>query len=145
MGYSPWGRKELEMTKATQHTHRVDLQYQFQQYSIMIQYICTLYSIIDYYKVMAIIPCAIQHILVAYLFYKQQFVNPIPLICTPSFPLTFGYLKFIFCICEFACFGYTFTCIIFQILCISDKYLSLTYFTKGNILQVHLSFCFDIL
>ena len=33
------------------------------------QYFCRLYSIISYYKIMAIIPCAIQYILVAYLFY----------------------------------------------------------------------------
>ena len=63
----------------------VDLQYyiQFHVYSILIQYFYRSYSIKSYYKIMAIIPCAIQYILVAYLFYTQQFVsvNPIPLIC----------------------------------------------------------------
>ena len=38
-------------------------------YSTVIQYFCRLYSIIGYYKIMGIIPCAIQYILVAYLFY----------------------------------------------------------------------------
>ena len=54
----------------------------------MIQHFYRLYSIKAYYKTMALIPCAIQYILVAYLFYAQQFVslNPISLIC-PHFPL----------------------------------------------------------
>ena len=39
-----------------------------------------IYYIVDNYKVMIIIPCAVQYILVAYLFNAQQFVyvNPIP-------------------------------------------------------------------
>lgn len=51
----------------------------------MIQHFYRLYSIKAYYKTMALIPCAIQYILVAYLFYTQQFVslNPISLICPP--------------------------------------------------------------
>ena len=32
----------------------------------MIYYFCRLYSIKSYYKIMAIIPCAMQYILVAY-------------------------------------------------------------------------------
>ena len=42
-----------------------------------------LLQIKSYYKIMVIIPCAIQYMLVAYLFYTQQFVslNPIPLTC----------------------------------------------------------------
>ena len=47
--------------------------YQFQVYGIVILYFCRLYPIINYYKIMSIIPCAIQYILVAYLFYTQQF------------------------------------------------------------------------
>ena len=58
-------------------------------YSIVIQYFYRLYSIQSYYKIMAIIPCAV--FFVAYLFYTQQFVslNPITVICpSPSpFPL----------------------------------------------------------
>ena len=40
-------------------------------YTIVIQYFCRLYSIIGYYKIMGIIPCAIKHILVAYLFFLR--------------------------------------------------------------------------
>ena len=52
----------------------------------MIQHFYRLYSIKAYYKMMALIPCAIQYILVAYLFYTQQFVslNPISLIAPTS-------------------------------------------------------------
>ena len=39
-------------------------------YSV-IQYLCRLYSIKSYYKIMAIIPFAVQYILVADLFYAQ--------------------------------------------------------------------------
>ena len=37
--------------------------------SIVIQCLYILYYIRSYYKIMAIIPCAVQHILVACLFY----------------------------------------------------------------------------
>ena len=40
-----------------------------QMYSIVIQYFYRLYSIIGFYKIMGIIPCAIQYILFVYLFY----------------------------------------------------------------------------
>ena len=43
--------------------------YQFQVYSIVIQYFCRLYSIIGYYKIIAIIPSVIQYIFIASLFY----------------------------------------------------------------------------
>ena len=39
-----------------------------QVYSIVIQYFCRLYSIIDYYKIMDIISYALQYILIAYHF-----------------------------------------------------------------------------
>ena len=49
----------------------VDLQYyvSFQVYSTVIKYFCSLSSIKSYYKIMAIIPCAVQYIFVAYIFY----------------------------------------------------------------------------
>ena len=43
--------------------------YYFQVYSIVIQCFYRLYSIKSYYRIIAINPCAIQYILVAYLFY----------------------------------------------------------------------------
>ena len=95
---------------------------------------------------MGIIPCAIEYILVAYLFYTQQFIplNTIPLICLSTLLFPFGNHKFPFpfflnlWVCF--CFGYTFLYVFFFLVPhISDitQYLSLTYFTKHNILYVH--------
>ena len=50
---------------------------QFLVYSIVIQYFCRLYSIIGYYKIMAIIPCAIQYIL----FFLNLFLAVLGLHC----------------------------------------------------------------
>ena len=62
--------------------------------SIVIQYFCSIYSIIGYYKIIVIIPCVIQYILAAYLFYVELFisVNPITLIC-PSPLVTINLLS----------------------------------------------------
>ena len=51
-----------------------------------------LYSVKSYLKIMAVIPCAVQYVLVAYLFYTCWFVsvNPVLLFAPPSFPLPFG-------------------------------------------------------
>ena len=61
--------------------------YQFQACNVVSQHFYRLCSIKSYYKIMAIIPCAIQNILIAYLFYTQQFVSVtlISLTCLPLF------------------------------------------------------------
>ena len=38
-------------------------------------YFFRFFSIIGYYKVLKIVPCAIQQVLVVYLFYKQEYVS----------------------------------------------------------------------
>ena len=60
----------------------------------MIQYFCSIYSIIGYYKIIVIIPCVIQYILAAYLFYVELFISvkPITLIC-PSPLVTINLLS----------------------------------------------------
>ena len=47
-----------------------------------------MYSIIGCYKVLSVVPCALQYILVAYLFCPEWtvFVNPIPLISSSPLP-----------------------------------------------------------
>ena len=47
----------------------------FQVYSTVIQYFCRVCNL-DYYKIMDIISCAVQYVLVAYLFYEQWFAYP---------------------------------------------------------------------
>ena len=66
---------------------RFTILYQFQVYSLVIQNFCRFNSIKSY-KIMAIIPCSIQCILIAYLCYSYQFVsvNPIPLIYLSHLP-----------------------------------------------------------
>ena len=41
----------------------------FEAYTIVIQYFYRFYPIKHYYKIMTIIPCVVQYILVTYLFY----------------------------------------------------------------------------
>ena len=53
---SPCSCKEYDMTE-----QQTLLLCQFQVYSIVILYFCRLYSIISYYKIITIIPCAIQY------------------------------------------------------------------------------------
>ena len=55
-------------------------------------YFFWLYSIIGYYKILNIIPCAIQQILVAYLLYVQWFFSPLLLICPSPEVLLFCYI-----------------------------------------------------
>ena len=47
---------------------------QFQVYRMVIQYFCWLNSIIGYFKVMAIIPCAIQYIPGVYFMYSSLYL-----------------------------------------------------------------------
>ena len=56
----------------------------------MIQYLYRLYSIKNYYKIMAIIPCAVQRILFAYLFYTSSWylLIPYPYLAAPLFLLS---------------------------------------------------------
>ena len=59
-------------------------------------------SSIGDYKIMSIIPCAVQSVLIAYLFYTRSFVpvNSILLTCPVPFPLLFSKHKFVLYICE---------------------------------------------
>ena len=61
-------------------------------------FFCKLYCIIIYYSMLARIAYAVQLIFVAYLFYIEWFVsaNPIFLIYSFPFPLSFGSHKFVF-------------------------------------------------
>ena len=59
------------------------------------------YSHIGHYRVLSRVPCAVQQILISYLFYIQQcvYVSPnLPIYPSPLFPP--GKHKFIFCICD---------------------------------------------
>ena len=60
------------------------------------------FSIIGFYKILNIVPCAIQQVLVVYLFYIQQcvYVNPKPLIYPPLLATPFGNHKFVSYACE---------------------------------------------
>ena len=79
---------------------------QFQVYSKMIQlyiyiFFFRSFSIIGYYKILNIVPCAIQQVLVVYLFYVQQCVSVNPKLLNyppPCFP--FGNHKFVFNVYE---------------------------------------------
>ena len=80
---------------------------------------------------MVIIPCAIQYMFAAYLFYTQQFLslNLILLPCSFPFLLPTDNLQFGFCICEsVSVLLYILICFIFQIPHISDiiQYLSIS-------------------
>jgi len=59
------------------------------------------FSILGYYKILHIIPCAIQQVLVVYLFYILSLYLLIvaPNLSSPH-PFLFGNLKFVFCICD---------------------------------------------
>ena len=68
---------------------------------IYIYILFQIFTIIGYYKILNIVPCAMQKVLVVYLFYIQQcvYVNPKhPFYPSPSFP--FGNHKFVFYVCE---------------------------------------------
>ena len=59
------------------------------------------FSIIGYYEILSIVPCAVQRFLV-YLLYVQQCVSADPkLIIYPSLtPFPYGNHEFVFCVCE---------------------------------------------
>lgn len=86
---------------------------------------------------MAIFPCAVKYILVAYLFYTQQFVflNPMLLSCPPLFCLSTGTASWFSVSVSVSVLLYTF----FYIPNIRDniEYLALSMFTKHNTLQFH--------
>ena len=87
------------------------------------------FSIIGCYKILSIVPCAIQQVLIGYLFYIQQCVyfNP-KLLVYPSSPSPFGNHKFVFYVCESASFLlHSLACCIFQIPRISDIILYLSF------------------
>ena len=74
--------------------------YQFQVYSKVNQLICILnisilFSHIICYEILNSFPCAIQQVLVNYLFYVQQCVYTIPILLIYPFPRKFD-LKFFF-------------------------------------------------
>ena len=117
----------------------VDLQYQFQVYNIVIQYFYRLFHL-KLLQNNAYIPCAIQYIFVAYLFYTQQFVslNLIPL----SYPYPFSsshWKPVILCESAFVLL-HILICFIFQILHLSDEYL--IYFTQHTNLLVILTYSY---
>ena len=59
------------------------------------------FSLIGYYKILSIVPCAIQWVLVVYLFYIQYCVSINPkFLIYPSPPSPFGNHKFVFYACE---------------------------------------------
>ena len=61
------------------------------------------FSIIGYYKILRTVPCALQQVLVVYLFYIQSCVsvNPKLLIYpSPHPPFPFSNHKFVFDVCE---------------------------------------------
>ena len=70
------------------------------------------FSIIVYYKILSIVPCAIQQVLVGYLFYKYivAYFNPKLLIYpSPTFsPLVA--IKFVFCVYAYIHLLYPFIC-----------------------------------
>ena len=61
-----------------------------------------LFSRIDHYRVLSRVPCAIQQVLISYLFYIQQclYVTPNLLIYPSPRPFSFGNHKFVFEDCE---------------------------------------------
>ena len=76
----------------------------FQVYSKVIQLYIYIFpfrffSLIGYYKILSIVPCAIQWVLVGYLFFIKYcvYVNPKLLIYpSPPPPFPFGNHKFVF-------------------------------------------------
>ena len=96
---------------------------------------------------MAIFPCAIQYILVAYFINSNLcLLIPYSYLVIPRFPLPTGNHQFVLYICEsVSVLLYSFIRFISSIPHISDNrvfvFLCLTYFTKHNALQVHPHCC----
>ena len=81
------------------------------------------FSMLLYYKLLNIVPCAVQQDLVVYLFYISSLYLLIPdfqFIPHPTSPQTPGNQKPICCICVYFCFTDVFTCAMFQIPCIRN-------------------------
>ena len=76
----------------------------FQEYSIETQCFYRLYSIINSYTIMGTVPCAMQLILVAYLFHVFTFAP----LCVSLLHFPFGNYKFVFCkfVCLFLLYTY---------------------------------------
>ena len=72
-------------------------------------------SLIDYYKILSIFPCAIYYVLVGHLFYIQYYVyiNPTLLIYFPLICFSFGTIYLFSMTVIYFCFAYKFICIIF--------------------------------
>ena len=70
-------------------------------YTIFV-FLFRLFSILGYYKMPNMIPCAIQQALVAYLLYilSMGLLTLTPNVSSPQ-PLIFGDHKFVFCICDY--------------------------------------------
>ena len=119
---------------------------------ILYIYICVyifffrFFSIIGYYKILNIVPCAMQQDLVIYLFHIQQFVSVNPkLLIYPSL-LNFGNHTFVFYVCgSVSVLQISSYVSFFQIPHISDiimiyVFLCLTYFTQyDNLQSIHVA------
>ena len=58
------------------------------------------FSIIDYYKILNIVPCATQVFVVYFIYSSMYLLIPNPSFIQPRLPFPFGNPKFVFYVCE---------------------------------------------